>query len=370
MFDLGQSKGVNDSSYRKGLVLGFTLAEIMLLVVFCLLLISGAVIKKIEIEAAKITEIAKRTQIEMEATKRAQTDMEAANTARADPSFLYLKVPKDKIVFEDSVPKPDSTGTIVSLWPVLEDRNKTDLVARLNADNQLDTTTLEDKLKLVGKMSIEELTGLIAKNAPTKPIENGIPASTLAKLNELRAQANDWNQVDQLLSSSALSGHRWPPIISLEETKGYAFQSGRSEITNTFSAKLSNEAVPKIVKLLNDYGADIVEIVGHTDSVPVHEHAYSNLDEQLGPYIEGISSSSDINVADNAGLGLARAAAVAQILLSDRRLANVHVVALSAGQLLKPDGGLDLETSKIGDEKRRRLEVRIRCSTDSCEKRP
>lgn len=339
MADFGQSKAINDGSYRKGLVLGFTLAEVMLLIVFCLLLISGAVIKKLQIEVEK--------------------------AQQPDPKSIILRIPREKIVYEASAPKPDSTGTIVSLWPVLIDKEKSDLTAKLYGEGQLNADT-DEKLNLLRQLSVSQIKELISQRLDPSESQFTIPESVKARLKELISSGTNWVTVIEMLNSNNSPGHRWPPIISLEETKGYAFASGHAEITPEFRTKLANEAVPRILQVLNDYDADIVEIVGHTDSVPVYQREKSNLDQQLGLILQGTSSSQDISVQDNAGLGLARAAAVAEILLSDSRLADAHIVALSAGQLLKPNGDLDFSSSRVGDEKRRRLEIRIRCSTDPC----
>lgn len=341
MVSFGQSKQAGDATYRKGLVLGFTLAEVMLLVVFCLLLISGAIIKKKEESIAKID--------------------------NSDPSMVVLRVPREKIVYDQNKPMPDSTGTIVSLWPILGDVDKSKIVQALNEKGLLDPTeeTLT-KLEIVRTLSNTELKDLIEQKAAKDSERQKIPENVLAKLENLQKNGTDWKTISEALTPAIMSGHRWPPLIPLNETNGYRFASGSAEITPEFRLKIINEAIPQIVAYLREYSADIVEVIGHTDSVPVRQDNKSNLDKTLGPYIGSNLPADEVIVADNAGLGLARAAAVIQILMSDPRLRDAHFVALSAGQLLKLNGELTLDSIPVDDPQRRRLVVRIRCSHDPC----
>ena len=68
-------------------------------------------------------------------------------------------------------------------------------------------------------------------------------------------------------------------------------------------------------------------------------------------------------MADNAGLGFARAVAIVQILKGDRRLDGLTILPLSAAQLVGTDGKLS-DGSSAGDVKeRRRIEIRVRQNT-------
>src|SRR5262249_16734498 len=60
-----------------------------------------------------------------------------------------------------------------------------------------------------------------------------------------------------------------PPIITLGETEGYFFALGSAELPPDFKARLSSEVVPKLLLLADIYDADVVEVIGHTDGIPI-----------------------------------------------------------------------------------------------------
>ncbi len=107
------------------------------------------------------------------------------------------------------------------------------------------------------------------------------------------------------------------------------------------------------------YDVDTIEVVGHTDGVPVRG-ATSTLDTQLAVYINGTTGTPP-TAGSNVDLGMTRAAAVARILKADLRLTGLNIVVLSAGQTVLANGtsaaGADLLA--FGDD-RRRIEIRLR----------
>ncbi len=144
---------------------------------------------------------------------------------------------------------------------------------------------------------------------------------------------------------------RCPPSVRLKMSDNLQFASGEIRPAKALEAKLSATVVPRILDLMQEYGADIVEVVGHTDPAPVR-HRHSNLDRLLIRYLSEPSQDHSLRVADNAGLGMARAAAVARVLSKDDRLKAAAVIPLSAAQI---------RTAEPADgEQRRRIEVRLR----------
>jgi flagellar motor protein MotB len=65
-------------------------------------------------------------------------------------------------------------------------------------------------------------------------------------------------------------GHSWPPFIKISDAEGYRFASGDASISKAFEEKLSSQVVPRILAIINEYDADVIEIVGHTDEQPIH----------------------------------------------------------------------------------------------------
>jgi flagellar motor protein MotB len=149
-----------------------------------------------------------------------------------------------------------------------------------------------------------------------------------------------------------------PPILILSEAKGFYFELGSAELTDEFRHKLSSEIVPVLLENGARYRVDVIEVVGHTDELPVARGA-SSLDDDLLPFLRGEVARSPRG-SDNAGLGMARAAAVARILLSDERLRRYTILPLSAGQAIDVDGKLALGVKRSDERERRRIEIRMR----------
>lgn len=152
-------------------------------------------------------------------------------------------------------------------------------------------------------------------------------------------------------------GHTWPPIIRLAEADGYSFPTGRNWISPEFAGKLRTEVLPQILRYADEYAAEVIEVVGHTDERPIRGR--SNLDEVLIRYLTG--DRLPLRPADNVGLAFARAAAVVRELAPLCEDHGYLVVPLSAGQTLLP-GDLGRATGKDrGDNPfRRTIEIRLR----------
>jgi len=129
----------------------------------------------------------------------------------------------------------------------------------------------------------------------------------------------------------------------------------------SFTEKLRSVVVPKILKLIKEYKVDIIEIVGHTDEQPLGWRR-SNLDTSL---LKFLASQGPLRLtsADNAGLGMARAAAVAKFLMSDPRIGKQYrVLPLSAAQTVNAKGRLATGQNSGDAPDRRRIEIRLRRS--------
>jgi len=166
-----------------------------------------------------------------------------------------------------------------------------------------------------------------------------------------------------------------PPIIQLKESEGFAFVSGKSDIPQDFADKLRDVIIPSLLRNAAEFEAKTVEVIGHTDEV-TYSPPYTkqrvqgerfvmmagNLDVLLVPYLNGVEGyPTELRPYDNAGLGMARAAAVARILKQDKRCSGLTILALSAGQTIIPAGVLsDGAVKPSSDAGRRRIEIRVR----------
>ncbi|MDM9645607.1 OmpA family protein [Rhizobium sp. S163] len=132
--------------------------------------------------------------------------------------------------------------------------------------------------------------------------------------------------------------HEWPPIINLSEAGGY-FTSGSAALTPEFEGKVETSIADQIADNLERYKVDVVEVIGHTDEQRV-ARSTSNLDDASIGVINGRLPVDALQPADNAGLGLARAIAVANVLKAKANLKDVTVLPISAAQLVVPDDKL------------------------------
>jgi flagellar motor protein MotB len=154
-----------------------------------------------------------------------------------------------------------------------------------------------------------------------------------------------------------------PPIITLNETQGYYFKSGSSGLNDEFAEKLRTIVIPQLARRGKEYNAHIIEVIGHTDEQPVRKPFMFNastLDGELLNFVRN-RGGRNLEVADNVGLGMARAAAIVRMLRSDERLAQFQILPLSAGQAI--DLGDRLADGSQGTrsiQERRRIEVRLR----------
>ena len=150
-----------------------------------------------------------------------------------------------------------------------------------------------------------------------------------------------------------------PPILSLTEAEGYFFELGSAALTASFVEKLRGEVVPRLAEAASRYEIDVIEVVGHTDEVPVRARA-STLDRDLLAYLQGLGAAEDLVASDNVGLGMARAAAVARELIADTRLSSYEILPLSAGQAIDLGERLAESRAEKDIRERRRIEVRMR----------
>lgn len=160
----------------------------------------------------------------------------------------------------------------------------------------------------------------------------------------------------------------WPPFFSLSEAGGYYFDSGKATLQPRFEQSLRSTIIPMLVRSVRDYDVDVIEVVGHTDEMPMR--GASNLDSSLIPASVSRIPIGDLRSTDNAGLAMARAVAVVHVLRSDPRLSNVRILPLSGAQMIVPVDQMADGTSPRDDRSRRRIEIRLRKSTGEAVPQP
>lgn len=324
---------IETKGYNRGLILGFTMAESLLLVVFCLLLVTAAIIVKERHRAddaikqlSTVTETSRQQDRhidELKAEVAALTSrLPEAEQANYDEDWRELVLQKD---------------TYKRLKEVLGKKDAADILERVEtlmvAEQQAADLEKANELLKGQKRDLEARLEVVLKQLQTREAE-------LAKL------------------GAAGKPHEWPPIISLTEANGYFFRSGSAELSMSFTDQLNGSISDQIAQNLERYGADIVEVIGHTDEQPI-SRLNSNLDKNSIDVLSAKKSINSLEPADNAGLGLARAISVANILRANKSLSGITVLPLSAAQLILP--GDTLTVGQAGNvETRRRIEIRIR----------
>ncbi len=150
-----------------------------------------------------------------------------------------------------------------------------------------------------------------------------------------------------------------PPIITLAEARGYSFASGSADLSPEFRDLLVSNVIPQVMDASLTYGATVVEVVGHTDESPIRSATPSNLDRRLLGYLEGAPGDA-LHAADNAGLGLARAAAVARVIRTHPDTGGLIVIPLSAAHTTERGDAPATAGGDLNEQDRRRIEIRLR----------
>lgn len=294
-----------DRSYRRGLVLGLTMAEIVTLVLFCLLLAFGVVLQQRQQEIEDL-------QVQLEAGSKSG-DL-AAKLLR----HLQQRFPK--------------AATLEDFKRLLTQQDEIARVVDELRDDGFDLSQLAEDAR-------------VGADARKAAVANNTTARDIVEQGAHKAGESP--------------GSKWPPFFKLSEADGYFFKTGSAIPAFKLQQDLKGSIADKLDAEIRKWKIDVVEIVGHTDEQPMRGE--TNLDLQLIPVLNSASTSSEaLRFGDNAGLGMARAAEIVRILRLDPRFQKVSVLPLSAAQSIFPVD--QLATGAIsGDVKeRRRIEIRLR----------
>jgi flagellar motor protein MotB len=330
------------SSYQRGLVLGLTMAEIMILLVFCLLIAMATFLKREETRR-----IAAEQQLEQQVAQNERTrDVVATLQKSADlaEKFQSLSGLSDPQAIDQYWRELVDSRTVVSEIEksgvsVTQLREGIANAAALHASGIDADKAIRDS----------DLVAAIHR-AMAKPGEP--PVTTQAILDTIaRGQ-----------TAAGSSGHQWPPIIRMSEADGYFFKSGSAELSPTFHDALMDQTPFEILKYIQKYDVDVIEVVGHTDERPIGNRQYSNLDRDLLSVLKNTAGVGSLTPSDNAGLGLARAVAVVSVLRQSPLLAGYKLIPLSGAQLVNTDETLAIAGSRENVQQRRRIEIRLRKS--------
>ena len=330
------------SSYRQGLVLGLTMAEIMLLLVFCLLIAMASFLKT--------------KQTKLEAAEQTLRQQQEQNQRDRD---LVASIRQNSAVYEklQGLSGLSDPAEIDKYWRELVD-SKTAMDELKNGG--LSVNDIRAKLADITKLRSDgidvekavrdaDIVGAI-NSAMTKPSQPSASKSAILETIEKGTS-----------SGAGPSGHQWPPIITLSEANGNFFKSGSAELSQGFQSKLTTSIPADILKNIKKFDVDVIEVVGHTDEQPLGVRQ-SNLDSNLLSVLKNTTGVSTLIPADNAGLGLARAVSVVSVLRQSPLLTGYKIIPLSGAQLVNTDETLAVLGIPANIPERRRIEIRLRKS--------
>ena len=374
------------NSYRRGVIFGLTMAEILLLLIFCLLLFMATLDEKIE-ELTKFNETLESQNLEylrenkilLAQNARYKENIDALGQDTSVPIEVYEVVTKmdDEELFK-FVENSELASTLSpeDFSEVFEKAEQWDTVTNQPQNPKVDIITdLAKELKpeqlnklienayLASQTDAEVLDAALAEfNKPKeKPPEPAL-APIDPKIREL-AESVSLDDLKLLaegkMEEKVEAGNNWPPIISLPEAENYSFKLGSAQLTESFKGQLSNEIVNQILRTLSEYDADLIEVIGHTDLQPMSMARVTNLDKSALEYFETADKVS-LRARDNAGLGYARALSVTKHLLQTPELKDYTILPYSAAQMVTPNHTITTKDDNFDSSQLRRIEIRVR----------
>lgn len=295
-----------DKPYRRGLILGLTIAEIMILLIFVLLMALASALANREDRLDTINERLAAVD-DGGASRLVEVIQKAYPTARSSDDFY-----KELVLAIEARQAIEASGLKAAESSLLED-------AALGS-------------------KVRDAAAMAGATDPFKFASRAVDTASAGKKGE------------------------WPPFFSLSEAGGYYFESGKATLRRDFITRLDSTIIPLLKQYIDDYAVDVVEVIGHTDEVPMSGD--SNLDVFLIPASQSRVATESLRSTDNAGLAMARAVAVVRILRADDRLEGITILPLSGAQLIVPVDKAADGRSSGNDQSRRRIEVRLRRSTE------
>ena len=246
------------SAYRQGVVLGLTMAEIMLLLVFSLLIGLGVTVS---------AERDKRLAVERQLA-------EARTQAASSQAVLHEL--REKSGLQDRLTSNTAEGTpeqVDALWRRLVE-NDAALQAiekeGLSAQDVRQSAAFLAEANRLRKDNVElkDLKENVAWARQMKQalVERGLVDRTPERVAKLAQKGLEGHDEPK---TSSNEGHRWPPIVNLSEADGYFFASGKADLAPEFNRKLRGSVADTLLSIARDFDVDVIEVVGHTDEQPL-----------------------------------------------------------------------------------------------------
>ena len=361
----------DSESYRRGVVFGLTMAEVLLLLIFCILLFLKLVSDRLHEKERELAEEKLINTNLVSENEKLKSDYQEIKT-KADILEERSKVLAAKVAqMPDTVENTELVQEIVEATIVLEEVNPekaSEFLYNLkeNPDflSQMQLTTIDEFSELTTKaqysVSPQEYAVLSNLNPIEKDnlIQNAPIASQLSP-NEFQEMQTNAKLYEEAPKPEKEEGNNWPPIISLSEAQNYSFRVGNATLAPQFSSALKGSIAQEILTILQQYEADVIEVIGHTDPQPMRSNRVTNLDKTANDFLYS-NRNVNLSAKDNAGLGYARALSVTKELMKVPELSNYTILPYSAAQMIAPNEELSDGSSNYSGQQLRRIEIRVR----------
>jgi outer membrane protein OmpA-like peptidoglycan-associated protein len=322
------------------MVLGLTMAETMLLLVFCLLIAAASIVFR---KGVALNEAVKANAALTDSLREAQSQIEVMQTHL--PGGVITNEWQHLVRDYPAIEKLQKAGV-----PLKEAGDATDIVAEAMKAHRQGLTAGD----VTRSITLREA---VRKEFQSTP--GGLPTDE-----QITSLIREGLQIQTATAKDGGKGkHDWPPIITISDAEGNYFATGSAVLSDAFRAALKVK-VDELLRNIEAYpDVNVIEIIGYTDERPLGGQL-SNLDAKLVPVLRGKESVAQLKSIDNAGLGLARAVSVTQLLLADERLARFKgsILPYSGAQLVNVNDTLALGGTGGDVKERRRIEIRLRQS--------
>ena len=361
----------DSESYRRGVVFGLTMAEVLLLLIFCILLFLKLVSDRLHEKERELAEEKLINTNLVSENEKLKSDYQEIKT-KADILEERSKVLAAKVAqMPDTVENTELVQEIVEATIVLEEVNPekaSEFLYNLkeNPDflSQMQLTTIDEFSELTTKAQYSVSPQEYAVLSNLNPIEKdnlikNAPIASQLSPNEFQEMQTNAKLYEEAPKPEKEEGNNWPPIISLSEAQNYSFRVGNATLAPQFSSALKGSIAQEILAILQQYEADVIEVIGHTDPQPMRSNRVTNLDKTANDFLYS-NRNVNLSAKDNAGLGYARALSVTKELMKVPELSNYTILPYSAAQMIAPNEELSDGSSNYSGQQLRRIEIRVR----------
>ena len=367
---------VNAADYRRGVIFGLTMAEVLLLLIFCLLVFVAMLNREIDEVLRKNADLSQANEVLKVSNANYQKNLKNLDQSTAVSQEVFDVV---NVLDDDQLKKLIQNSEVASTFSPDQFQEYFAKAEKWDTFTNQPQEATFTQLDSIEKFATSEQLNRLMENAD---IAMNYDSETLQ---EKISKAEKWDKkaslpkpepidpyLKMLISQVSISdlellaagklepvGNNWPPIISLPEAENYSFKIGSAELTENFKMQLDGDIIEEILDTLSQYDADLIEIIGHTDLQPMSRARVSNLDTAARDFFQAKTNIA-LRAKDNVGLGYARALSVTKHLRENPKLQNYTILPYSAAQMITPDGTITKEGDDFESSQLRRIEIRVR----------